>query len=74
MLKIKFFAVAVVLSLIAIVSTVSPIFVSKAESDTILQQISGYKNWQRINKEPIKVVNTIIGDAKEVVPTGDVGG
>lgn len=53
-IKIKLFAVAGILSLVAIVLGNSPVFVSKAESDVILQQISGYKNWQRINKEPIK--------------------
>lgn len=55
MLKIKLFTVAVVLSLAAIVLNYSPVSVSKAESDSILQQIAGYKTWQRINKEPIKV-------------------
>jgi len=74
MLKIKFFAVVLVLSLAAIVSNLSPIFVSKAESDVIMQQIAGYKTWQRINKEPIKVAESIIVEGTEVVRTGDVGG
>jgi hypothetical protein len=75
MLKIKLFAVAVVLSLTAIVLSYSPVFVSKAENDTILRQIAGYKTWQRINKEPIKVGNTFMIDGQEVVVrTGDVGG
>ena len=55
MLKIKLFAVAVFFSVTAIVLSYSPFFVSKAESDAILQQIAGYKTWKRINKEPIKV-------------------
>lgn len=55
MLKIKLFAVAVFLILTAIVLSYSPARVSKAESDPILQQIAGYKTWQRINKEPILV-------------------
>lgn len=55
MLKIKVFAIGVVLSLVAIVLSSSPVFTSKAESDTVLQQIAAYKTWQRINKEPIKV-------------------
>lgn len=78
MLKIKVFAIAGVLGLVAFVLNNSPVFVSKAESDSILQQIAGYKTWQRINKEPIKVgdVNTFIVDGQEVtnVRTGDVGG
>lgn len=55
MLKIKVFAIGIVLSLVAIVLSNSPVFTSKAESDTVLQQIAAYKTWQRINKEPIKV-------------------
>jgi hypothetical protein len=76
MLKIKLFAVAGVLSLMAIVLCCSPVLVSKAESDTILQQIAGYKNWQRINKEPIKVANTLIIDETAVtnIRISDVGG
>ena len=55
MSKIKIFVVAGVLSLVAIVSNISPVFVSKAEDDQILQSISGYKNWAKVTKEPIAV-------------------
>jgi hypothetical protein len=89
MLKVKLFAVVVFLSLAAIVSSISPIFVSKAENDTIVQQISDYKkNWQRINKVPIKVSGgfqidgvsgseqTFMIDGQEVTNfrPGDLGG
>jgi len=75
-IKIKLFAVAGILSLVVIVLGNSPVFVTKAEGDVVLQQIAGYKTWQRINKEPIKVgfqidgaggsVNTFIIDGQEV--------
>lgn len=67
MLKIKLFAVACVLSLTAIVLSISPVFVSKADGDRILQEIAVYKSWQRITKEPIKVDgNTFIVDGQEI--------
>ncbi len=78
MLKIKLVAVAFLLSVTAIVVSFSPARVSRAESDPILQQIAGYKTWQRVNNEPIKVAGgfqidgaagsekTFIIDGKEV--------
>lgn len=54
-IKIKLFAVSGVLSLLAIVLGSSPVFVSKAEDDKILQSIAGYKSWTKITKEPIRV-------------------
>ena len=76
MLKIKVFIIASVLCLVTFVLSTSPVFVSSAEGDTVLQQIAGYKTWQRINKEPIKVSfmidgasgseNTFIVDGQEV--------
>ena len=53
MLKIKLFAIAGVLSVAAIVAGIPPVFVSKAENDSILREIAGYKNWTKITKEPL---------------------
>jgi hypothetical protein len=53
MLKFKLFAVAGFLTLAAIVLAVSPVFVSKAEPDTILREIATYKNWEKVTKKPI---------------------
>jgi hypothetical protein len=86
--KFKLFAAACVLSLTAIVLSSAPVFVSKAESDDILREIAGYKNWKRINEVPIKVSGgfqidgvaaetiTFIIDGQEVTNfrTGDLGG
>lgn len=76
MIKIKLFVVLSLLSFVAIIFSVSPVFVSKAENDSILQQIAGYKKWQLINQEPIKSgfqidgvsgdENTFIVDGQEV--------
>ena len=55
MSKIKIFVAAGVLSLAAIVLNISPVFVSKAEDDKVLQAISGYKKWTKVTKEPIAV-------------------
>jgi bacillopeptidase F (M6 metalloprotease family) len=52
MLKIKLFAIAGVLTLTAIVLAVSPVFVSKAETDTILREIAEYKNWEKVTNKP----------------------
>ena len=55
MLKIKLFAALGVLSLVALVANVSPVFVSKAkESDAVLQKISGYKTWTKVTGGRIK--------------------
>jgi hypothetical protein len=80
MLKIKVFSIAGVLGLAIFVLNMSPVFVSNAESDVILNEIAGYKNWRRINKEPIKIPladkhadgNFFIVDGKEV-RIGDLG-
>lgn len=63
MIKIKLFAALSLLSFAAIIFSVSPVFVSKAENDSILQEIAQYKNWQRISKEPIKSVFQIDGNS-----------
>lgn len=53
MSKIKIFAVAGILSLVAIVLANSPVIVSKAEGDEILREIAAYKTWTKITKEPL---------------------
>ena len=55
MLKIKLFAALGVLSLVALVANVSPVFVSKAkESDAVLQKIAEYKTWTKLTGGRIK--------------------
>ncbi len=61
MIKIKFFVMLSFLSFVAIVFNTSLVFVSKAENDSILQEIAEYKSWQQINREPIKSVFQIDG-------------
>jgi lipopolysaccharide export LptBFGC system permease protein LptF len=53
MLKIKVFIIAGVLSLAAIVLNSSSVPISEAQADPVLKEISGYKNWTKITKEPI---------------------
>lgn len=55
MLKLKIIAAASILSLVGIVLNISHDFSSEAEDDSILQEISGYKNWTRITKEPVVI-------------------
>lgn len=55
MLKLKIIAAASILSLVGIILNISHHFSSKAEDDSILQEIAGYKNWTRITKEPLVV-------------------
>lgn len=55
MLKIKFAAIICVLAFVGVVLNNSQKFSSKAENDPILQQISGYKNWTRVGKEPVEI-------------------
>ena len=63
MLKIKLFAIAAFLILTAIVLSSSRQFTASANED-VLQEIAKYKTWQRINKEPIKVVSGVQIDGK----------
>jgi len=62
--KIKLFAIAGVLILTAIVLAVSPVFVSKAEPDTILREIATYKNWEKVTKKPILATSSFTIDAE----------
>lgn len=61
MSKIKLFAVAGILSAVAIVVNVSPVFVSKAENDEILKAIAGYKTWTKVTKLVATAGSTDIG-------------
>ena len=54
--KIKLYSFAGSLALFAVVLTASPVFVSSAAPDDIINEIAGYKSWQRINKAPIKII------------------
>ncbi len=58
MSKIKLFAILSILCLVIMVLNISPVFVSKAESDFVLQEIASYKTWTKITGEPIKVASS----------------
>jgi hypothetical protein len=87
-IKIKIFAIVVILCFIALVTSNSHTFVSKAQNDPIIEEIAVYKTWTRINKNPITVKvlladqnetedkNVFIVDSQEVTNfrAGDLGG
>lgn len=63
MVKIKLIAIAVFLTLTAIALSNSRNFVTFANGD-VLQEIAQYKTWQRLNKNPIKVMSRFQTDDK----------
>jgi len=56
MIKIKLIAILSFIGLIGMVLSGSTRFSASAQSEDILSEIAGYKNWTQINKEPIEVV------------------
>jgi hypothetical protein len=57
MLKIKLFAVAVVVMIAASALSNSRYFAASANEDVLLQEIANYKTWHRMTNEPIKVAS-----------------
>lgn len=55
MRKIKLVAVLFVFGIVGVVLSNSQNFTSHAEGDPILEEIAGYKQWNKITSDPIKI-------------------
>ncbi len=52
---LKLYAIVATLAVVTFFLSASNGFVSNADSDEIINEIAGYKNWARISEQPIKV-------------------
>jgi hypothetical protein len=86
-IQIKITAIVVILCFVAFVLSTSPSLVSKAENDPIIDELTHYKTWTRINRTAITVKAPLadqtqsdktifIVDGQEVTNfrSGDLGG
>lgn len=62
--KIKILAAFSLISLVVTVLIFAPNFSAQAENDSFVNEITDYKTWTKITKEPFKVASyasTVIG-------------
>lgn len=75
--KVKSIVIVSILILIGIILNSSNQFLSKAESDNIVKEISQYKTWSKLNEKAITVKNSleifIIG-SRSTLASSDIGG
>ena len=44
-----------VLTLVAVLTSAGMVVADTSDSETVLNQIAGYRQWTRVNREPVKV-------------------
>ena len=58
--KIKILAMCSFITLVTAISSFAPNVSVNADGDDFVKEITEYKTWTKINKEPIRVVNTTL--------------
>jgi hypothetical protein len=51
-----------VLTLVAVLTTAGLVVADTSDSESTLNQIAGYRQWTRVNRQPVQVAAPLVGE------------